>query len=159
MILYQQILTTPLGNMIAITSQDAVYSLRFEDSQPYQWRQSVEIIEQETKIHQQLHQQLKDYFAKKIEKFSIPIKLLGTTFQNEVWHHLMKIDYSETLTYQQLACQLEGKACARAVGTAVAKNPIYLLVPCHRIIRSDGKLGEYGGNKRRKKILYELEQG
>lgn len=158
MLLYQQVLETPLGNMIAITTLDSLVSLRFEDGKAYQWRKSVEIITKSTSIHEQLQDELNQYFKGQRQSFDISITLLGTPFQNEVWHQLTHISYGSTCTYQDVAQQLSSKACARAVGTALSHNPIYIIVPCHRVIRNNGQLGQYGGGLSRKRQLLEMEK-
>lgn len=90
-------------------------------------------------------QQIKEYFAKKRTTFSIPIHFKGTPFQEEVWKTLLNISYGETQSYSQIAQAIGHPLAVRAVGSAVGKNPIMIIIPCHRIISKDGGLGGFGG--------------
>ena len=107
---------------------------------------------------------LDNYFQGKREDFShLPIVASGTAFQKSVWAQLRDIPYGETRTYGQLAAALEAatgrKTSARAVGTAVGRNPVSILIPCHRVVGAGGKLTGYAGGISRKEYLLELENG
>ncbi|MFF0740081.1 methylated-DNA--[protein]-cysteine S-methyltransferase [Streptomyces sp. NPDC004111] len=103
--------------------------------------------------------QLNAYFAGELTEFSLPVHLAGTPFQRTVWEALRTIPYGETRTYGQLAEQLGRAGASRAVGLANGKNPISIVVPCHRVIGADGSLTGYGGGLERKRALLELEGG
>ena len=102
---------------------------------------------------------LTNYFSGKTVDFSqVPLKLSrGTEFQRAVWNAIREIPAGETRPYKWLAEQIGSPKAVRAVGGAVGANPISIIVPCHRVIRSDGKLGGYGGGVRQKRLLLELE--
>lgn len=109
---------------------------------------------------QNIVQQLDEYFAHKRQYFDIPLDLsYGTAFQQMVWQTLQTIDYGHTISYKQLAQKLGRPTAFRACANANGKNPISLIVPCHRVIASDGGLGGYTGGTDIKRILLEHEQG
>ena len=102
-------------------------------------------------------QQLDEYFAGTRTAFDFPLRLQGTPFQEKVWAALRDIPYGETRSYQQIAQAIgQPKAC-RAVGMANHRNPIYIVVPCHRVVGANGALTGYGGGLDMKKALLELE--
>lgn len=102
--------------------------------------------------------QLTAYFAGNLEAFNLSLDLRGTVFQRNVWQLLRQIPYGETRTYGDIALMLGKPKAARAVGQAVGANPISIMVPCHRVVGSDGALTGYGGGLARKQFLLELEQ-
>ena len=104
-------------------------------------------------------QQLKAYFAGELTEFTLQLRLDGTPFQRTVWDELRRIPYGETRSYGQLADALGKPAASRAVGLANGKNPIGILVPCHRVVGADGSLTGYGGGLERKQRLLDFEGG
>lgn len=90
-------------------------------------------------------EQLIEYFSGERTVFDLPLDLKGTMFQRKVWQALLAIPYGQTTTYQKLAESINRPKAIRAVGTAVGKNPIPIIIPCHRVLRTDGKLGGYSG--------------
>lgn len=102
--------------------------------------------------------QLEEYFAGKRREFSFPIKATGTSFQEDVWHSLQKIPYGEVWTYKDVAKAIGNQKAVRAVGMANNKNPLMIVVPCHRVIGSNGKLVGYAGGLGVKQHLLELER-
>lgn len=103
--------------------------------------------------------QLADYFAGRLTEFDLPLAMHGTPFQRRVWEGLRQIPYGETVTYGELAEQLGNPNASRAVGLANGRNPIGIIVPCHRVIGSTGNLTGYGGGIDRKRGLLALESG
>ena len=103
--------------------------------------------------------QLNQYFAGERREFTVPLDLHGTEFQLRCWHALLKIGYGETRTYAQLARAVGSPNGFRAVGAANGANPVSIIVPCHRVIASDGTLGGYGGGLEVKEKLLRLEGG
>jgi methylated-DNA-[protein]-cysteine S-methyltransferase len=97
------------------------------------------------------------YFAGKLRKFTVPLDLRGTAFQLRVWQLLCEIPYGETRSYGQIAQAMGNPKATRAVGQANGSNPISIIVPCHRVIGSDGGLTGYGGGLHRKRALLDLE--
>ena len=102
--------------------------------------------------------QLADYFAGRRTDFDLPLAPAGTTFQRKVWAGLLAIPYGQTVSYGELADRVGSPAASRAVGLANGKNPIAIVVPCHRVIGADGSLTGYGGGLDRKRFLLALEQ-
>ncbi len=101
--------------------------------------------------------QLDEYFAGTRRSFDVPLALAGSSFQRQVWAELQKIPFGTTVSYGQLAISLGRSGAARAVGHANARNPIAVIVPCHRVIGSSGQLTGYGGGLGAKRLLLDLE--
>ncbi len=116
-----------------------------------------EFIEQQDEIILKAKQQVDEYLIGTRKEFDIPLLLVGTDFQKQVWHELLNIDYGETIAYSQLATRINNPKAVRAVGTANGANAIALIVPCHRVIANDGSLGGYSGGLAVKKRLLQLE--
>lgn len=109
-------------------------------------------------LEQLIKQQLDEYFKGKRQSFQIPLRFAGTPFQVTVWNALLDIPYGKTETYGQLAARIGRPKAYRAVGNALNRNPIGIIVPCHRVLGSDGSLTGFGGGLETKKFLLELEQ-
>jgi methylated-DNA-[protein]-cysteine S-methyltransferase len=116
------------------------------------WRRSDE-------AYPELRTQLDEYFAGVRRSFDVALQVHGTEWQRRVWSALAQIPYGETRSYGELAASLCTLAAARAVGLANGRNPVALIVPCHRVIGSDGRLTGYGGGLERKRALLDLEAG
>ena len=101
-------------------------------------------------------QQLHEYFAGQRRDFDVPLSAPGTEFQMKVWRELSRIPYGKTCSYRDLAVKIKNDKAVRAVGTANGRNPISILVPCHRVIAADGTLGGYGGGLPIKTRLLEI---
>ena len=101
--------------------------------------------------------QLTEYFSGLRHRFALPLDLHGTAFQLRVWQALCDIPYGETISYAELARRIGNPAAVRAVGLANARNPISIIVPCHRVVGSSGRLVGYGGGLERKRFLLRLE--
>lgn len=102
--------------------------------------------------------QLDEYFAGRRQRFELPLDLGGTPFQRAVWARLLRIPYGTTISYAELAASLGRPDRVRAVGGAVGRTPVPIIVPCHRVIGSDGALTGYGGGLQRKAALLDLER-
>ncbi len=112
-----------------------------------------------TSLFAEAARQLANYFAAALDTFELPLTLHGTRFQLRVWAALREIPYGRTCTYGQLAERIGCPGGARAVGLANGRNPIGVIVPCHRVIGADGHLTGYGGGLERKRMLLALERG
>lgn len=113
----------------------------------------------EIEMESRIKTQLDEYFAGKRTSFDLPLDLQGTEFQLKVWNELLKIPYGKTISYKELSLRLGNLLAIRAAGAANGANPISIIVPCHRVIGSDGSLTGYAGGLWRKKWLLELESG
>jgi AraC family transcriptional regulator of adaptative response/methylated-DNA-[protein]-cysteine methyltransferase len=156
---------TPLGAMIALADQDGLHLLEFVDRRELER----EITDIQSRIHcevvpgnnshlDQISRELEDYFAGRALVFTVPLIIGGTPFERDVWAKLQTIAPGETWSYLQLAERLGNPRAVRAVGRTNGRNCLAIVIPCHRVIRSDGDLCGYGGGLWRKKWLLEHEQ-
>ena len=109
------------------------------------------------KLLDRLQRELDAYFEKTLRRFRVPVKPEGTVFQESVWAELYRVPYGETISYGELARRIGKPSASRAVGAANGKNPIPIIIPCHRIIGADGSLTGFGGGLTTKERLLELE--
>jgi len=117
-----------------------------------------EFVEQDDEILEKTRKQVDEYLNGNRKEFDIPLLMVGTDFQRRVWKALKKVPYGVTSTYGQIAEDIGSPRAVRAVGNANRANPISIIVPCHRVIGSDGELVGYGGGLSVKKRLLKLEQ-
>jgi len=108
-------------------------------------------------LQQRAREELRLYFQGQLRGFSVPAKLYGTPFQQELWRELTKVSYGSTVSYGDLARRLARPGASRAVGSAVGSNPLSIFVPCHRVLPHSGRVGNYGGGPWRKEKLLALE--
>lgn len=155
---------TPLGSMVAAAGGDALWLLEFTDRRklPTQLRTLQErhgclLVPGSDPVLQATGEELDAYFSGALRAFSIPLRAPGTSFQESVWDELRRVPWGTTTTYAALAERLGRPGAARAVGRANGDNRIAILLPCHRVVGSDGKLTGYGGGLWRKRRLLELE--
>lgn len=148
--LYQISFSSPLGQIL-LKSDDgiALNNLDFIEG---------DFSQNSTPLLELAKKQLNEYFTKKRKTFTIPLKTYGTPFQKEVWQTLQKIPYSSTISYKQESIMVNRPKAFRAVANANGKNPISIIIPCHRVIASDGTLGGYSGGLDKKIFLLELER-
>jgi len=106
-----------------------------------------------------LQTQLEEYFAGRRRAFDLPLVIRGTPFQEQVWRALLEIPCGETCSYRDIAVRIGHPGATRAVGTANGMNRIAIVIPCHRVVNADGRLGGYGGGVWRKQFLLDLERG
>lgn len=115
-------------------------------------------VEQDNEVMAETRRQIDEYLNGRRREFDIPLLLVGTDFQKRVWESLMKVPYGSTSTYRRIAEEMDSPKAVRAVGNACKANPIAIIVPCHRIIGSNGTLVGYGGGISLKEELLKLEQ-
>ncbi|MER7983255.1 methylated-DNA--[protein]-cysteine S-methyltransferase [Streptomyces sp. NPDC095817] len=115
--------------------------------------------ERDDTLFDEVTEQLDAYFAGELKEFTVELRLVGTPFQRSVWDRLRKIPYGETRSYGELAEALGNLGASRAVGLANGKNPIGIIVPCHRVVGASGGLTGYGGGLDRKQRLLDFESG
>jgi AraC family transcriptional regulator of adaptative response/methylated-DNA-[protein]-cysteine methyltransferase len=165
-LLYARWLDTPLGAMLAVANDEALGLLEFVDRRAIE-RQietlrrrmgGAVIVPGHNAVLDQTAGEVASYFAGDLRDFTVPIALPGSPFQTDVWNELRTIPYGETRSYSDLAKALGRPGAQRAVGRANGDNRLAIIVPCHRVVRSDGSLCGYGGGLWRKKRLLELER-
>lgn len=142
----------PFGRVYIISDAEAVTALLFAKPQ------GAKLKEGETPYTKLAASQLREYFEGARRSFDLPLKPHGTAFQKSVWAYLMTIPFGVTRTYQQVAMALDNPKAVRAVGQANNRNPISILIPCHRVIGKNGKLIGYGGGLEIKELLLEHEK-
>jgi methylated-DNA-[protein]-cysteine S-methyltransferase len=155
---YTQIDDSPVGPLLLAGDRDALHVLSFgAGSRP---REIDATWQPDTKgVLTDVRRELDRYFAGLLTKFSTPVAFTGTPFQNSVWQELRRIPYGETISYLDLANRINNPKAVRAVGMANGANPIAIIVPCHRVIGSNGSLTGFGGGLPTKRALLELEKG
>lgn len=164
--LYIDWLDTPMGRMIAIADDVALYLLEFTDRKNMRRQfdrlrkvQGRPVLPGRTDITQRIEDELAAYFAGKLPEFRTPLATSGTDFQCSTWNALQTIPHGQTRSYAQLAQMIGRPKAVRAVASANANNGLALIIPCHRVIGSDGGLGGYAGGLTRKRDLLNLEAG
>lgn len=165
-VLFIKWIETKLGPMLAAADDSALYLLEFSERRmletqikTLQKRLNCCIVPGSNEVLELVEQELTRYFGGELTEFSTPLAYPGTDFQVRVWESLLNIPYGETRSYLDLACELDCVKGTRAVGQANGCNRIAILIPCHRVIQSDGSLGGYGGGLHRKQMLLDLERG
>jgi methylated-DNA-[protein]-cysteine S-methyltransferase len=158
MILSYKFVNSPVGKLKLIASDRALISVLWENDNPRRVRLDHLVEDCDHAILVRTEVELKEYFAGKRNGFSIPLDLRGTSFQKRVWEALLGIPFGETRTYGQLAAQVRNPRATRAVGAANGRNPISIIVPCHRVIGSSGKLTGFAGGLDAKAHLLRLEE-
>ncbi len=175
-------LESPVGPLVAAAADGGICLLEFADRRPL--REHVTALKNRFNVSEslsnqskagspgewvvvpgknrhldQLESELRDYFAGRREQFEVETVTLGTPFQERVWAQLRRIPYGKTCSYEEIGRKIGAPEAARAVGRANGENRVAIVIPCHRVIRSDGTLGGYGGGRWRKQILLDLERG
>jgi len=139
---------SPIGKLEIISENDFISGISFQTRN--------EPTETNTVLNQCISE-LEAYFSSNLKVFTVPFKLKGTEFQQSVWDKLTEIPFGKTITYTELAVRLGDVKCIRAAGTANGKNPIPIIVPCHRVIGKNGDLVGFSGGLENKKALLKHE--
>ena len=141
---------TGLGSVTIIEEDGALLAISMQ--------RSLEGVEKETSLTKEAYAQLSEYLNGKRKTFDLPFKMRGTQFQLQVWNALLDIPYGETRSYKQIAEAIGNPKAVRAVGMANNRNPLLIIVPCHRIIGKNGSLVGYGEGLEMKEFLLRLEK-
>ncbi len=144
---YVSYLKSPIGQIKLTADDNAVNSILFVFNDTEMEEENI------NSVLTQCKKELSEYFAGKRKEFDVPIQQVGTEFQQRVWSELVKISYGKTVSYNYIAIALGDKKSVRVVGSSNGKNQISIIVPCHRVIGSDGSLTGYAGGLWRKKWL------
>lgn len=140
---------TPVGKIFIQANENAILKISFFEADGK---------DEETDLIKEAHHQLLEYFEGKRKDFSLPLSLDGTEFQKTVWESLLKIPYGKTMSYLEIATSIGNEKACRAVGMANNKNPIAIVIPCHRVVGKNGDLTGYAGGLDAKSKLLEIEK-
>jgi methylated-DNA-[protein]-cysteine S-methyltransferase len=152
-----KIVDSPVRKLKLVASDKGLVAILWENDNPRRVRLGELVEDGEYPILRETERQLKEYFEGNRRSFSLALDMRGTRFQNDVWAALLAIPFGETRSYGQLAKQLGNPKATRAVGAANGRNPISIVIPCHRVIGSSGKLTGFAGGLDTKAHLLELE--
>lgn len=152
-----KIIDSLVGKLKLVASDKGLVAILWENNNPRRVRLGKLAEDEKHPILLETESQLGEYFRGKRKSFSLPLDMRGTRFQKNVWEALLAIPFGETRSYGQLAKQLGNPKATRAVGAANGRNPISIIVPCHRVIGSSGKLTGFAGGLDRKARLLDLE--
>lgn len=157
--LYHTVVPSPVGPLQLVSDGHALVGLYMNEHRHAPAGQDAWIADEDAAPFAQARQQLAEYFAGMRQIFDLPLAPQGTAFQKQVWDALRAIPYGATVSYGELARTLGKPGASRAVGLANGRNPLSILVPCHRVWGANGKLIGYGGGLERKQFLCALEAG
>lgn len=146
---------SPVGKLTLVSDGKAIVHVEFETPK----YPAPQYPRGEDKVIEKARRELDAYFAGKLKNFSVPVAPQGTPFQESAWKALQKIPYGATRSYAQQAVAIGKPKAVRAVGSANGRNPIPIIIPCHRVIGADGSLTGFGGGMETKRYLLALEQG
>jgi methylated-DNA-[protein]-cysteine S-methyltransferase len=149
---------SPVGKLKLVASDKGLVAVLWQNDRPSRVRLGELVEGDQHPILLRAERQLGEYFAGKRKEFEVPLDMRGTSFQKNVWEALLAIPFGETRSYGQLAKQLGNANATRAVGAANGRNPLSIIVPCHRVIGSTGKLTGFGGGLDTKAHLLNLEE-
>jgi methylated-DNA-[protein]-cysteine S-methyltransferase len=148
---------TPIGHLKLVASDRGLVAILWPNDKPNRVRLSHLTVDPTHPILLEAERQLREYFAGKRHSFSVPLDMRGTPFQQNVWKALLQIPFGQTRSYRDIAEQLGHPKALRAVGAANGRNPLSIVVPCHRVIGASGKLTGFAGGLETKAHLLDLE--
>jgi methylated-DNA-[protein]-cysteine S-methyltransferase len=148
---------SPVGKLKLVASETGLIAILWENDNPRRVRLADLVEDNNQGILVETERQLNEYFAGKRDEFSIPLDMRGTAFQKDVWRALQAIPFGKTRSYGEIANQVGRPTASRAVGAANGQNPISIVVPCHRVVGSSGKLTGFAGGLEAKAHLLNLE--
>jgi methylated-DNA-[protein]-cysteine S-methyltransferase len=158
MSLAYKMIHSPVGKLKLVASDRGLVAVLWQNEKPSRVPLNELVEDPMHPILLDTERELDEYFAGRRKTFSIPLDMRGTSFQKDVWHALLGIPFGETRSYGQLAKQLGNPQAMRAVGAANGRNPISIIVPCHRVIGASGKLTGFAGGLETKAHLLSLEE-
>jgi len=154
----RQVAQSPVGALVLVEKDRSLEGVIFQSRWPKFSLRFQGYADVETPLLKEAKRQLAQYFRAERRRFDLPIKLTGTAFQKKVWSALGKIPFGRTRTYKEQAASIRSPQAVRAVGRTHGLNPLCIVLPCHRVLGSDGALTGYAGGLGAKKFLLELEQ-
>lgn len=150
--IYGEIYESPVGALTILAEKKGIRAIKFGEDE------EVKSTGKPNEMTRWAVKELEEYFQGKRKEFTVPCRPEGTDFQKRVWEALTRIPYGETRTYKEIAVEIGNPGASRAVGMANNKNPVPIIIPCHRVIGSDGKLTGYAGGLGVKEFLLNLER-
>lgn len=156
-LLKYKMIPSPVGVLKIVVQEDALVAILWDKERLNRVRLESMVEDTEDPLILKIEKQLDDYFLQKRQEFQLPLETQGTPFQKEVWNLLSQIPYGVTWTYKEVAEKIQRPQAVRAVGAAIGRNPISIVIPCHRVIATNGSLTGFAGGLDRKKILLDLE--
>lgn len=155
--LFYKEVVTKVGKLKIVAHDHALLAILWENEKPNRVKLHQMIEKNHHPLIQKAEKQLLEYLDHQRTSFDIPIEFQGTDFQKEVWNALKSIPYGKTVSYAYLAEQINRPKAVRAAGTAIGKNPLSIVIPCHRVIGTDGSLTGFAGGLKTKAFLLNLE--
>ena len=152
-------ISSPVGKLQLVAGVDGLRAVLWEGEDGSRIKLGAWVEDVDHPVLREAEKQLNEYFVGARRVFDIPLDLAGTDLQKRVWMQLLQIPYGVTQTYSQLAAQIGAPAAVRAVGAANGRNPVSIIIPCHRLVGSNGSLTGFAGGLDNKKWLLELEAG
>lgn len=152
---FYKIINSPVGVLNLVASDKGLAAILWEEDKRVRLNPVAK--DENHAVLIKVEKQLNNYFAGNLKKFSLKLDFIGTEFQKKVWKALLSIPFGETRTYGEIATQIGSPKAVRAVGAASGKNPISIIVPCHRVIGSNGKLTGFAGGLETKAYLLGIE--
>jgi methylated-DNA-[protein]-cysteine S-methyltransferase len=157
MTLFYKEIESPVGKLKLVASANALVGVSWEGEGPDRLRRDAQKVEGHHPILAEAERQLSEYFAGTRTEFELPLEPRGTEFQKKVWRSLRKIPFGTTKSYVEIARAIGSPRACRAVGAANGKNPLPIVVPCHRVVGANGALTGFGGGLETKAKLLALE--
>ena len=156
---YTKIRTETLGELLLVANDVKLIGIYYADCQHAPKPKADWKLDPKHPVLKQAHGELLEFLKGKRMSFSLPLHFAGTKFQQKVWTQLAKIPFCEKISYSELARRVGAPRAMRAAGSANGRNPLSIVIPCHRVISKDGTLGGYAGRLNRKQRLLDIERG
>jgi methylated-DNA-[protein]-cysteine S-methyltransferase len=154
-----KLIDSPVGQLKVVASDEGLAAILWKAEDPHGVRLAPSVEDPDNPFLVETQRQLGAYFAGKLKTFTVPLDFKGTEFQKSVWQALLTIPFGETRSYAEIARQIGRPTAVRAVGAANGRNPISIIVPCHRVVGSSGALTGYAGGLAAKERLLAIERG
>lgn len=156
--LFHKSIDSPVGALKLVASDKGLVAVLWQNDNPRRVPLADSQEDRQNEFLLEAEQQLLEYFSRKRRNFSLPLDVRGTAFQKSVWNALLTIPFGETRSYSELARQIGRPTASRAVGAANGRNPVSIVVPCHRVIGATGNLTGFAGGMQAKQTLLDLER-
>ena len=156
-VLKYKLINSPVGSLKIVVKEQKLLAILWDNEKFNRVRLEQMTADEEDSLILETANQLNEYFSNQRKTFSLPIEALGTSFQQEVWQVLKQIPHGMTWSYKEVAMKMNRPLAVRAVASAIGRNPLSIIIPCHRVIGSNGHLTGFAGGIDRKKILLDLE--